>query len=360
MIEITVSHREEGFRLDRLLQKMLPAASKGFIYKMLRKKNITLNAGKAGGDEKVLAGDIIRFYFSEETYRKFAAGAADDDRKNKSLLARETALIDDFPNWILYEDDEFLFLSKPAGILSQKASPDDLTVSELTALYVRNNAPEGGAGSVYRAGICNRLDRNTSGIIAAGKTAPAARLLNEMIAKRSVRKFYYCFVKGEVEEAVSLKGFLLKNHRTNEVAVFAEKPESGAGEADAIETVIRPLRVLPSCTLLEVELITGKTHQIRAHLAGTGHPLLGDPKYGDPRLNAVIRKSLSVKRQLLHACRMEFPDEAGCGSLRGKTVRAPLPEDFKNCFRQWGIEYDNLENQGTARIHAGGSDQPVQ
>ena len=370
MKEIIITHREEGFRLDKILIRYLPAASKGFLYKMLRKKNITLNQKKATGQEKVAAGDVIRIYFSQETLDKFGL------QEDRAI----SAPVSDLPiPPIVYEDDEVVFFNKPAGLLSQKASADDISLSELLRSYMLQTAGEDGskdAGSkdayshdAFRPGICNRLDRNTSGLVAAGKTAPALRILNSLIASRSVRKFYVCMVAGQITSPLYLKGTLVKDPRTNTVRIFRDDPGSHSPDCKntstkapgvPIETALRPLDYTDRATLLEVELITGKTHQIRAHLSSIGHPLLGDPKYGNPAQNRTLKQECALSRQLLHALRMEFPVVEELPGISKRQIIAPLPEDFTACMKKWGIRYDNLENERPAGIYPGGSDQPHQ
>lgn len=313
MRQLTVHKNDENQRLDKYLKKYLKEAPGSFIYKMLRKKNIVLNGKKADGTEKLTAGDEIKLFFAEETLTKFTGESA-------------TAKTPQFPVTkldILFEDENLLILNKPAGMLSQKAEPKDISMNEYALGYLwENGAITEETLKVFRPSVCNRLDRNTSGILIDAKTYQAAREFGEALQKRSVRKYYQCIVKGEIREAEQIDGWLLKDEKTNRVEIFKE-PRDGAAE---IHTAYRPLSVKDGMTLLEVHLITGRTHQIRAHLSSIGHPILGDPKYGDRRLSEKYR----VKHQLLHACRLELDGFSGeFSKYNGQVIDAPIPPVFK-------------------------------
>ena len=313
MRQLTVHKNDENQRLDKYLKKYLKEAPGSFIYKMLRKKNIVLNGKKADGTEKLTAGDEIRLFFAEETLRKFTGEEQSDVTPQLPVMKLE----------ILFEDENLLILNKPAGMLSQKAEPDDVSMNEYALGYLR----ESGAVTeetlkVFRPSVCNRLDRNTSGILIDAKTYQAAREFGEALRKRSVRKYYQCIVKGEIHEEKQIDGWLLKDEKTNRAEIFRH-PTDGAAQ---IRTAYRPLSVKDGLTLLEVHLITGRTHQIRAHLSSIGHPILGDPKYGEKRLSEKYR----VKHQLLHACRLELDGFSGdFARYNGQIIHAPVPSVFK-------------------------------
>ena len=178
------------------------------------------------------------------------------------------------------------------------------------------------------------MDRNTSGLIAAGKSLAGLQELSLGFHDRTFRKYYHCLVKGKVDKQIHLNGYLKKNHRTNRVTVIQESET----DAQPIETEYRPLESNGKYTLLEVHLITGKTHQIRAHLASAGHPLIGDYKYGDRSLNDRFREKYGLKSQLLHAYRLEFPELDGAlKEVSGRAFIAEEPILFqkiaKDCIR---------------------------
>lgn len=312
MRQLTVHKNDENQRLDKYLKKYLKEAPGGFIYKMLRKKNIVLNGKKADGTEKLCAGDEIKLFFAEDTLQKFTGEAS-------------ASPVLQFPQkdlHILFEDEDVLIINKPAGELSQKADAKDVSMNEYALGYLQKmGAITEESLKVFKPSVCNRLDRNTSGILIVAKTYQAAREFGEALQKRTVRKFYRCIVKGEVKKAETIDGYLWKAEKTNKVQIFKEKRE-GASE---IHTAYRPVKCEHGLTLLEVHLITGRTHQIRAHLSSIGHSILGDPKYGDPKLS----EKWKVKYQLLHACRLELDGFTGeFAKYNGKVITASLPKAF--------------------------------
>lgn len=313
MRQLIVHKNDENQRLDKYLKKYLKEAPGSFIYKMLRKKNIVLNGKKADGTEKLAAGDEIKLFFAEETLEKFTGEAAETETP-KFHVKKDLE--------ILFEDENLLILNKPAGELSQKAETKDVSMNEYALGYLQScGAITEESLKVYKPSVCNRLDRNTSGILIVAKTYQAAREFGEALQKRTVRKFYRCIVKGEVKKTETIDGYLWKDEKTNKVQIFKEKRE-GASE---IHTAYGPVKHQNGLTLLEVHLITGRTHQIRAHLSSIGHPILGDPKYGDKKLS----EKWKVKYQLLHSCRLELDGFTGdFAKYNGKVISADTPKAF--------------------------------
>lgn len=320
MQEIIISQTEYGQRLDKLLLKYFSQASSGFLYKMLRKKNITLNQEKATGKEILQAGDRIQVYFSEETFEKFRRSPQDISMAEGKLS-------------ILYEDDHILIINKPVGMLSQKAEPSDISaVEEITAYLLNSGQLSEEALSAFRPGICNRLDRNTSGILVAGKTMIGLQIMNQAFAERTLHKYYLCPVQGILEKPMELDGYLEKDATGNIVKI--KKDPTGGGTY--VRTDLRPLEKGKNATLLEVELITGKSHQIRAHLAAVSHPIFGDSKYGNPMLNQQLKNSFGLKYQLLHAYKLVFPQLSDpLAYLSGKSFTAPLPKEFEEIWESF-------------------------
>ena len=316
---LTVHKNDENQRLDKYLKKYLKEAPGSFIYKMLRKKNIVLNGKKADGTEKLTAGDEIKLFFAEETLEKFTGEAA-KIKLEKFPVKKDLE--------ILFEDEDLLMLNKPAGELSQKAEAKDVSMNEYALGYLQETgAITEESLKVFKPSVCNRLDRNTSGILIVAKTYQAAREFGDALQKRTVRKFYRCIVKGEVKKAETIDGYLWKDEKTNKVQVFKEKRE-GASE---IHTAYRPIKCENGLTLLEVHLITGRTHQIRAHLSSIGHSILGDPKYGDKKLS----EKWKVKYQLLHACRLELDGLTGeFAKYNGKIITAKVPKTFEKIITE--------------------------
>ena len=319
MRQLTVHKNDENQRLDKYLKKYLKEAPGSFIYKMLRKKNIVLNGKKADGTEKLNAGDEIKLFFAEETLQKFTGESSASELPKFPVLKNLE---------ILFEDENLLILNKPAGELSQKAEAKDVSMNEYALGYLQQTgAITEESLKVFKPSICNRLDRNTSGILIVAKTYQAAREFGEALQKRSVRKFYRCIVKGELKEAKSIDGYLLKDEKTNKVQIFKDK----RGDAAEIHTAYRPIKWENGLTLLEVHLITGRTHQIRAHLSSIGHGILGDPKYGDQK----ISEKYHVKYQLLHACRLELDGfEGEFSKYNGKIITANVPKTFEKIISE--------------------------
>ena len=313
MRQLTVHKNDENQRLDKYLKKYLKEAPGSFIYKMLRKKNIVLNGKKADGTEKLCAGDEIKLFFAEETLEKFTGEAAKTET-TRFPVKKDLE--------ILFEDENLLILNKPAGELSQKAEAKDVSMNEYALGYLQQSgAITEETLKVYKPSVCNRLDRNTSGILIVAKTYQAAREFGEALQKRTVRKYYHCIVKGEIKNSETIDGYLWKDEKTNKVQIFKEKRD-GAAE---IHTAYRPIKSWNGLTLLEVHLITGRTHQIRAHLSSIGHPILGDPKYGDKKLS----ERYKVKYQLLHAHRLELDGFTGdFTKYNGQVITANTPKTF--------------------------------
>lgn len=311
MKSFTIRENEAGQRLDKYLRKLLPDAPGSFIYKMLRKKNIVLNAKKATGAEHLSVGDEVVCYLSDDTFDNFSKSSGDAVRELKQVPVQAACSV-------VYEDEDILVMNKPAGMLSQKAKESDISANEhMIAYLLETKAVSEADLRTFRPSICNRLDRNTSGLLLAGKTLRGLQHLSAELKSRSMAKYYRCLVKGDISKKELQKGYLLKDERENAVSIF----QNGAPNRKYIETEYDPVERFGDYTLLEVHLITGRSHQIRAHLASLGHPVIGDPKYGDARQNRLFEKQAGVNRQLLHAYRVRFSD--------GSEAVADLPGDFE-------------------------------
>lgn len=321
MQKIVIEQRLAGQRFDKFLTKHLSGTGTGFIYKMLRKKNITLNGKKAEGKELLVAGDEVSFFFSDETYSKFTQTEQEEGFEEFQNAYQQLTGID-----VVYEDEQILVLNKPAGILSQKAQKTDFSVNEwLIGYLLQEGKLSREEFASFHPSVCNRLDRNTSGLLLCGKTLIGSQELSRLIKERNIHKYYYLFVKGQMKDTYLLEGYLYKDEAHNRVSLSASQVPGSA----YIKTACRPIQSNSSLTFLEVELFTGKPHQIRAHLAEIGHPLLGDYKYGNRSFNDEYKRKYGVGWQLLHAARLEFPVD--CGALQAlsqKVLTAPLPDSF--------------------------------
>ena len=373
MREVIISEREEGQRLDRYLEKYMPDAPKSFFYKMMRKKNIVLNGKKVSGSERIQTGDQIKLFLADETIEGFRLGKKAQEvdlgaqhlsqakrlekgarqmpqakrptngaqqmpqakrlekgaRQGKIELQQGHYDRNLPPLQIVYEDAQFLVVNKPVGVLSQKADRNDRSIVEQITDYLADNA----ADDTFRPGICNRLDRNTSGLIVAGKTVRALQDMNKRFKERTICKYYLCVVHGSVSKKQYLKGYLEKDSRTNKVTVRQQPGPNSVPIATEYLPLQQGMYQGESFTLLQVHLITGKSHQIRAHLASIGHPLVGDVKYSTKRASAFDREQLHQRVQLLHAWQLIF-------TAHGKEYvwKAELPDNFAQVLRRLGME----------------------
>ena len=383
MREINVSTNEAGQRLDKLLRKYLKNANTSFIYKMLRKKNIVLNDKKAEGKEILNLGDSVKMYFSEETFATMTGrtgqyfGSAEKNREaradataqctstssdytasagkrsaqthrsgssadtNSAQMRRSASSgntserrekrafdVEGFRKHIVYEDENLLVLNKPSGWLSQSDASDLPSVNERCLQYLMaTGALTEAQLQTFRPGIANRLDRNTSGLILFGKTLPALQALATLLRDRTIEKYYLAIVNGDIDHAQRIDGYLAKDERTNRVEI---RPQPFP-DAVEIHTAYEPLKRSAEYTVLKVHLITGKTHQIRAHLRAIGHPIIGDPKYGRKDANAYYRTHGGVQSQLLHAWELHFPEniDGPLQKLAGQTITAEPPKGFR-------------------------------
>lgn len=316
MKNIIITKNEENQRLDRFLRKYLKNAPLSYIYKAIR-KDIKVN-GKRGKEDQILyEGDEISLYMDSDEIEEF--------QKRKERLKGKRQFK------VAYEDDNVIIVEKPFGLLTH----GDITEKKNTlANQVVGYLIEEGKYSprnerTFVPSPVNRLDRNTTGLVIFGKNAATLIALNKMIRERTaIKKFYWTIVAGEMRKPLILRDFMEKDRSTNTVTVSSNERDLHKGKV--METIARSLEVNRGYTLVEVELITGRTHQIRAHLAKEGFPVIGDPKYGRASVNKVMWDKFQLATQLLHAARLEFTEGAGpLGELKGKKITSQLPPDFE-------------------------------
>lgn len=302
MKEYIIKNNEAGQRFDKYLKKILPNASSNFIYKMLRKKNITLDGHKASGTEILKIGSDIKIFFSDETFDKFSVDLSALKNEYDALSKLTLSGLK-----IIFENDDILIADKPVNMLSQKSGISDISANErLIGYLISNSRLDFEEFKTFKPSVCNRLDRNTTGLILMGKSLKGSQYLSQILKERSIEKYYRTIVAGEITEPQHIEGFLTKDKARNIVKITDKKIDETSTE---IQTEYRPIKSNNNVTLLEVHLITGKSHQIRAHLASIGHPIIGDPKYKDEKLNNIFMRQYKVKTQLLHAYKVVFPDD---------------------------------------------------
>ena len=338
MREVPITANDAGRRLDRFLRKYLPGASLSEIYKIIR-KDVKVDSKRRNESYILNEGEVLTLYLSDEVYEKLSRGKSSFGAGSavKAVKAKRTFKI-------IYEDDKVLMVSKPYGLLTHGDSHEkkDHLANQVKDYLIASGSYDPRSEKVFSPAPANRLDRNTTGIVLFGKTSASMRELNRMIRDDDVRKFYLTIACGAIKKVLRLGGSLVKDEVANKVKIL----DDGSGKD--VVTIVRPMQVLTfgeglRATLCEVELVTGRSHQIRAHLAGIGHPLIGDSKYADSGASAVnrfVRERFGLSTQLLHADRIEFlssaSDSESLGYLAERAFDAPLPERFKEILHGLG------------------------
>ncbi|MEG0012971.1 MAG: RluA family pseudouridine synthase [Cellulosilyticaceae bacterium] len=289
MREVIISPLEANQRLDKFLMKYLKKCPKSYLYKCFRTKKIKYNGKKPQGNEMLQQDDCIKLFIPEEQLKEF------EEIKvvTKTKISFKT----------VYEDENILVLDKPLGLLTQKDTKDGHSLGEEVLSYLMSN--EGydiKAAKGFVPAPCNRLDRNTAGLVLVGKNLPATQSISEMLKTKQISKYYMSIVLGRMTKPIVLKGYHIKEEKKNEVKILDYHVEG----AKPVETRIVPLQSNGRYTLVEVQLVTGKTHQIRAHLSQIGHPIIGDPKYGDKIENQYFKDKYGLRYQFLCAYKLKF------------------------------------------------------
>lgn len=317
MREFTIGKNDAGQRLDRFVAKSVPLLPPALVQKYIRLKRVKVNGKGSKKDVRLMAGDLIQLYINDE----FFAQPTDTE---DAFLSRFQPRLD-----ILYEDGNILLLNKRPGLVvhADETEKVNTLIHHVQAYLYQKKEWDPKAENSFTPALCNRIDRNTGGIVIAAKNAEALRILNEKIRSREIRKLYLCITVGRMRPAVGkLSCFLLKDEAKKQVSVY-HHPVSGGRSA---VTLYRTLQTRGELSLVEAELLTGRTHQIRASFADAGHPLLGDGKYG----NGAVNRRYGETRQALYSYRLvfDFPTDAGAlNYLRGKAFSV-IDIPFKNKY----------------------------
>ncbi len=302
---LKIKKNDAGQRLDKFLSKAVKGLPMSLMYKYIRTKKIKVNRKRCEQKYILQEGDEIQLFIREEFF--------DSPEKDDGALSRIVPKLD-----IVYEDDNIILCNKRPGVLVHEddSAKDNTLIMHIKAYLYQKGEYDPADEQSFAPALCNRIDRNTGGIVIAAKNAEALRVMNEKIKYDEIRKFYLCAVHGKLaKKSATLTGYLKKNSATNLVTISDK-------EKEGYKNIITKYKVVSEnkdTSLVEVELVTGRTHQIRAHMAYIGHPLLGDGKYGINRDD----KSEGYKYQALYSYRLifNFKDESGAlGYLKGKQV----------------------------------------
>lgn len=315
MIKLVITENEEQQRLDRFLKKYLRNASLSYIYKMIR-KDVKIN-GKRGNIETILKqGDELAFYISDEEMESLM-------EKKKSLQKAKKQFN------IAYEDEHILVVEKPFGLLTHGDSTEKKNhlANQVISYLIEKGDYKPNKERTFVPSPVNRLDRNTTGLVMFGKDSRSLQALNKMVRERGyVSKYYLTVVVGELKQELILKDKMEKDQSKNMVKVMPLEEEGGK----VMETIARPIISKNGFTLVEVELVTGRTHQIRAHLGGAGYPVMGDTKYGNSSANRNIDKQFGLTTQFLHAYKLSFFDAVEpLDYMIGKNIEGKLPQNLE-------------------------------
>ena len=310
MREFIINESENGLTLEKYVFKVLKTAPMSFIYKLFRKKDIKVNGHHEDKKYRLSTDEVVAIYITEQQFEEFL--------KDKELVPNTK-----IKDWIVYEDDNVLFVNKPKGLLVQKSAPHDESLDQYVIEYLMaTNQYDPNKEKGFVPGPAHRLDRNTSGLVVFGKNHNALTLLFDLFKNHDlINKHYLALVVDQVEkEKDTIDAPLYKDEETNTVRV--------AKNGKSAKTVYKLIKKYHEYSLLDVTLLTGRTHQIRVHMAYINHPIIGDNKYGDFDANKIFKQKYGFSSQFLHAYKMGFGDlPAPLTNLSRKEFTAEPRED---------------------------------
>lgn len=298
MIEITINKNDANQRFDRFLRKYFSNAPLSLIQKNIRKKNFKINGKRATADMFVKEADVVNMYISDSDYNKWV-------RKIDYKAS-------DFDLDIVYEDENIIILDKKSGLLTHSSNPKEYgnNLVDQMISYLLKTKKVDSRDKTFTPAVVNRLDRNTEGLVIGAKNAMALRNLNKAIRENKISKYYLTIVKGEIKEEFTVDTYISKNENKNKV----KQSDKGS----RIITKFRPIESNGSFSLIECELLTGKTHQIRYSLKKNKTPIIGDSKYGNKDLNNMLFDKLAIKNQVLLAYKLKFGEIEGLEYLKDR------------------------------------------
>lgn len=319
MVKLTITKNDGNQRLDRFLKKYLKNAPLSYLYKLIR-KDLKVNGKRAKAETMLAEGDELSLYIEQEQLESYI-------RPKKRYAGKRQFKV-------AYEDEDVLIVEKPFGLLTHGDSKEkkNTLVNQVCGYLQEKGEYDPRNERIFMPSPVNRLDRNTTGLVIFGKNSAAVQILNRLIKdKDKVSKRYLTIVSGNVKEPLDLKAKMEKDAKKNRVRVLP----SDAPEGKLMETKVYPQKSKGGFTLVEVELVTGRTHQIRAHLGQAGFPVIGDGKYGSLRINGQMKKRFGLTTQLLHAYKLDFSKEIPqLPGLAGREITAGIPEEFVRIKRE--------------------------
>ena len=313
MVEFIINDSENGLTLEKYVYKVLPTAPMSFIQKLFRKKDVKVNGHHQDKKYRLSTNEVVSIYIKEDQLKEF--------QKEKELNANLK-----IKDWIIYEDKNVLFVNKPRGLLVQKSSPKDESLDQLVIEYLMaTNQYNPEVEKAFIPGPAHRLDRNTSGIVAFGKNHEALTMLFDLFKNHDlINKHYLALVVGSLEKDKDIITAPLKKDEKNNRVIVAKDGKSA-------QTVYKVIKRYQGFTLLDITLLTGRTHQIRVHMSYINHPVVGDSKYGDFNANKEFKEKFHFANQFLHAYKIGF-GELGypLNNLSKKEFTAEPNEEIAN------------------------------